>query len=494
MGDDNGKLPDLASLSRLFVDNPKAKITFSESTHTANKIFARIAANMSPELRYAALDVLAVQSREPIHPSDLTSFLEDRLTANFHDERLRMRQYSVPAMLDLIAISGGLESFVESFARDRVLGPSCLPHGSNVPLSPVELHRIRRSFWRFQLCLDICQPEGAEAGLVGVPERQQQRQNDAGSSGNPSCPRFVQHQASQPVTTTLRNWLQCRGEPYRPESLSRFLVNLSEWERTELDAVRFHLIHEVNTLQYHRHLLLRSSFSSFSSFFPSHRPSPQREEAKAGEDINDHRFDESLHNEQKQPLLLRRLLHDLDHWDPNRHPRGDHVLVASFADTPWYSGRHYFPVVWNRTRYLLGASVPNTKPRVLIQELQRQGPQWGWCLWDEERLFGRGLVDEEFEGWCEEMKERGRGRDDDGDEDDDENDEDDKDDGDDGEDEENKDEQDDEDDNNDLTAKIRERQALFQRANEESAASQYTEIDRRIMAQFDVDASIYRMS
>ena len=409
-------LPDLATLSRLFTACPNMVTTFRGTIKKGNKVFASIMANTSPELRYACLDVLAVRTLRPCRASEVTKFIKRYLDDKLHDTQLRRCQYPLTALLDLIAVAESLQSVTDSFASERVLN-LCLPH--TLPLSPVELHRIQRSFWRFQLCYDLCHPETVRSR----PERFDFRSR--------STRRYFQYEVSPPINGNVRipNWLQCRGEPHRPKALSRFLVNLDTWEMFELHAIRFHLIHKVNTLQYRR-----SRISSKSE------------------------KDDLIQEGQQQPLLLHRLLRDLDNWDPKGNCKTDHVLVAFFA--PNMCGN--YPVVWDRKRYHYEASTGNIPPRFIIQVMQVRNPlamqfrnwEWGWRLWDEKRLFQRGMIDFELEEWFQERKDHRKiGMDDD----------------------------------EDLNARIRDREAQIERANSECAGSQYTDMDRKLAARFCQD-------
>lgn len=342
-------LPDMAALSRLFTAYPTTITSFQES---GNKIFASILANMSPELRNASLDVLAVRSRPPIHPSQITHFIEHHLDADAYDAQLRKGNYSLDALVDLIAVAGSLESLTESFAWQRVLGPS-MQH--SMPLSPVELHRIQRSLWRFQLCCDLCHPEDLKSS------------QESPNAQSRNTRRYIQHQTSHPTPPNVPmvpHWLHCRGEPYRPEALSRFLPNLCAWEHDELSAIRFHLLQLVNRIQYLRSCGAENQFN-------------------------------------RHPLLLHRLIRDIDAWDP-RNPT-DHLLLASFAQGSAHGHGHgtQYPAVWTRRREMYAASVPNTARRFAIRAMQGGQEQWGWCVWDEERLVRRGLIDPVFEGLVE---------------------------------------------------------------------------------------------
>ncbi|CAD6568384.1 MAG: hypothetical protein ASARMPRED_001695 [Alectoria sarmentosa] len=356
-------LPDMAALSRLFTAYPKTPETFIEAS---NDIFASIVNNMSPELRNSALDVLAVRSHPPIHPRQITHFIKHHLDAEVYNTQIHLRSYSLSALLDLIVISESIENLTESFARDRVRGPS-------------------------------------------MQHKEESSSREGCDIKSRSTRQFVQYQNKETVYGSVPDWLQCRGEAYRPEALSRFLSNLSSWEHQELEAVQFHLAHEVNRIQYFR------SCGSEDRLF-------------------------------QQPVLLQRLIRDIDHWD-TQNPQ-DHVLVAAFRQSLY--AKHY-PIVWARVRDLYDASFPNTRRKVAMQILQNDHPQWGWCLWDEERLVKRGLIDIEYENL---VKNRNM------------NDE-------------------------SQTAKIHAWRTVIGRVHRECIEAQYTLLDRRIEAQYAIDAQIH---
>lgn len=64
---------------------------------------------------------------------------------------------SVTRLLGIGPIYESIELLVETFAFTRIALPSKNPHYSP---SPTELCRIRRAFWRFQMCYELCHPEG----------------------------------------------------------------------------------------------------------------------------------------------------------------------------------------------------------------------------------------------------------------------------------------------------------------------------------------------
>lgn len=67
------------------------------------------------------------------------------------------RENPVTMLLDISSIYESIELLVEILAFTRITLPSKNPHYQP---SPTELCRIRRAFWRFQLCYELCHPEG----------------------------------------------------------------------------------------------------------------------------------------------------------------------------------------------------------------------------------------------------------------------------------------------------------------------------------------------
>lgn len=377
-------LPDTASLSRLFTAYPKTLDAFKEFGH---QIFISIVTNMYPELRNASLNALVARSRPP----KITDFIEDELKAKDSCVQFRLRDFSLSALLDLIKVSGSIESLTDSFAREHILAPR---DQLNMPLSTTELHRIRRSFWRFQFQYDMCHPE----------ELKSSRKSDDTKSR--SSRRYVYYQTLQPFSKSVPNWLQCRNEKHRPKALSCFLSTLSRWEHDELEAIRFHLAHKVNRLQY-----LRSCGSE--------------------DDLT------------QQPVLLQRLIRDIDSWDP-KSPK-DHVLVAAFRQTQYAKDRLI------DCCGVCDAGSRNTTHGSLIDMDHKGHPQWGWCMWDEQRLVKRGMIDFKLDGWLDNWKWDDK-----------------------------------------RAAKISDRRAALKRLHGECVDSQYTILDRRIEAQFGIDARLHK--
>ena len=135
------------------------KLTVEEAKRARKEIVSGVMNNMSPELRNSALDVLTTLSHSPIHQRHMTHFIQYNLDIKTSYARLCLRIYPLSALLDLIEIPRSIESLNQSLTRDPILVP-CQQH--SMKLSPVELHRIRRSLWHFQLCYDIYHPESQD--------------------------------------------------------------------------------------------------------------------------------------------------------------------------------------------------------------------------------------------------------------------------------------------------------------------------------------------
>jgi len=69
----------------------------------------------------------------------------------------RVGEDSVTMLLDIGSIYESIELLVETVASTRIILPSKNPH---YPPWPTELCRIRRASGRFQLCYEMCNPEG----------------------------------------------------------------------------------------------------------------------------------------------------------------------------------------------------------------------------------------------------------------------------------------------------------------------------------------------
>ena len=134
--------------------------------------------------------------------------------------------------------------------------------------SSTELRRIRRAFWRFQLCYDMCQPERAPSEAEGA-----------------KYPHAMIQKPCSPGTGRPRH----TGEKPK-DFLDEFTQSLSYWEAEKFDAVRSYLRCLINNLRHGAHS----------------DPSQLR----------------------SQPALIQRLLNDSGYWRQVGEKQLDHVLVA----------------------------------------------------------------------------------------------------------------------------------------------------------------------
>ena len=123
------------------------------------------------------------------------------------------------------------------------------------------------------------------------------------------------------------------------------LARLSDRETGELDAIRFHLSTEVNALQFHR---------------------------KA--ETEDYAF-------KNTPILLQRLIQDVDHWLSNPEDPGEHILVV-YLHWPF---KHFHPsrIYGERSECKRDASSVSADEWTFMV-LKQGSLQWGWCMWDRE--------------------------------------------------------------------------------------------------------------
>jgi hypothetical protein len=145
-----------------------------------------------------------------------------------------------PIIRDVSEVSDGIDVLVQSSARSRIAVPSQELDG---PISPIELCRIRRAFWHFQICYDLTTLRAQRPALI--------RPEDLPPE-SPSFPRFVWDQDSGcgPGPNFSESWLNSGNGKAREFEVDEFIRMLSIWEIAEFEAVRFHLACVLNSLQY----------------------------------------------------------------------------------------------------------------------------------------------------------------------------------------------------------------------------------------------------
>ena len=277
----------------------------------------------------------------------MTLFIKYCLDDKTYHDGLRQSTYSLSALLDLIEISGSIESLSQSFARDRILVPG---QQHSMKLSPAELHQMRRSFWRFQFpaLLRNVSSRKFETSSSGTLQRRIEKHDK-------TCPSIISPD-HQTATSYYQNWLHCRDEniPSRSPEPSRFLPNLSLWEQDELEPVH---------------------------------PFPSRAPSQSKSNIYDLAIPIRIftHNPYS---LLRRLNprhRPLGSTQPNQRPRLSRIFP------PKQTHPTTLPHRLGRKPATSSTPVrsPNTARIIAMQGLQKGQRQWDWCLclWDEARLF-----------------------------------------------------------------------------------------------------------
>ena len=97
----------------------------------------------------------------------------------------------------------------------------------------------------------------------------------------------------------------------------------------------------------------------------------------------------------EQVSLLQRLVRDLDYWRSDPIAPTDHVLVTNPGRTVGQSVMnvaHWCITIWPDIPYIL--NIPNFFNATLWSyvDYNQCSQQWGWRLWDQDRLKDRGLL------------------------------------------------------------------------------------------------------
>ena len=97
----------------------------------------------------------------------------------------------------------------------------------------------------------------------------------------------------------------------------------------------------------------------------------------------------------EQPSLLQRLVRGLDYWRLDPNAPTDHVLVTHLGRTVGQSVMnvpHWYITIWPDIPYDL--NIPDFFDDTLWSyiDFNQYNQQWGWCLWDQDRLKDRGLL------------------------------------------------------------------------------------------------------
>ena len=248
-------------------------------------------------------------------------------------------------MLNYVAtISESVRFYTESFAQKRILNPS---ENYAARVSESEMCRVTRAFWRFQLSYELAHPEDTTQ-LSSDNDSKVSQQWDR---------RYIFYENHTTVQRERQGWLTCSGHQ-SSYCLNEFLETLWGWEIDEIEVVRFHLRSEVNTFQYNGTTNGSTELS-------------------------------------EQPSLLQILVRDLDYWRLDTNAPIDYVLVTNLGRIVGLlvmNVAHWYITIWPDIPYDL--NIPNFFDVTLWSyiDYNQYNQQWGWRLWDQDRLKDRGLL------------------------------------------------------------------------------------------------------
>ena len=243
-----------------------------------------------------------------------------------------------------------IEDFTQAFAEKRVLIPSGRP---NDQVSPTELHRIRRAFWRFQFFYRTRTEEDDDNGSEDEIEKVK------------GGKRYLSEIVGD-APDAGEQWLR-----RRPGSASTGLIkpsselgSLKWWKVREFDAIRGFLREEVNRIQFNRYQTAGESSTSPEGLL------------------------------REQPVLLQKIIEQVEHW-PAILPDNmkDHPLIAHVEwridhgptnDDRWPEsprGANAAPVGRGEAHFLDSQ-----------QSLAGSHSSWGLCMWERDRLIQTELL------------------------------------------------------------------------------------------------------
>ena len=326
------RIPDLASLHNFIIAFPRMALIFK---NFQKQIFIGVlrSSGLSLQLQKIITAIMVLREKHPETPCPPKAFFNRYLDQK--DQPVDMMKFDDPVDLlrDIARIAESIEEYVESFARRRIL----VHNVKSIPVSSTESYRVRRAFWRFQLCYELSHPGGS----VDV------KHND--EAPKRETRRYVEIEGVVLRPLAMRNWLVSRGKPQAP-LLRDFLQTLSFWEIEEMNVARFHLTTQVNAFQ-------------------------RKRIAGTPNDLRN------------QNSLLQRLVMDLDNWHADPENPRDHLLVTSlrvFQGNPALRHDPFWP--GNPLEVAFKNVDPNT-----LNGLNYEKAQWGWCMWDIHRLGACGF-------------------------------------------------------------------------------------------------------
>ena len=238
------------------------------------------------------------------------------------------------ALHDIVLVSQDIEFFVNSFVTSRLREPGthcCFIHKENPP-SQTEIQRIRRGFWRLQVLCELFKfkVKGAVNPNHEVP---------------PDCT-FAEH--------------------------------LANWELEEMECTYYHLHEQYDILRLPTHNALLLSQPQIvqrmllNLGYRKGDPSPKR-------------LDSDLMGPEKDDRITHAFSWARDFfWRPPLHTAWSDMPSANVPNAGWLMYVRY----GNRWEKL---SVP------VHDEIAREPvicfQNWGYCMWDESRIVGWGLLE-----------------------------------------------------------------------------------------------------
>ena len=289
---------------------------------------------LSLQLQKIITAIMILREQYPATPCPPKAFFDRYLDRK--DQPVDMMRFADPiGMLRyIVRTTESIDQYVASFVQMRIL----VHNVRDLSLSDRESYRVRRAFWRFQLCYELTHPGGS------VDVRHNAEAPEIWAR------RYIGNKDAVPAPLNMKGWLFGRGET-QAALLKDFLQTLCPWEIEEINVARFHLITKVNAFQYNR---------------------------IAG-------ISDDLRN---QNSLLQRLVLDLDNWHRDPEDPKDHLLVTNL----WIS--HGDPNLRHDPEWPgnpLEVASKNIEP-VDLTGLRDARPQWGWCMWDVQRLSACGFI------------------------------------------------------------------------------------------------------
>lgn len=325
-------IPDLPSFRNLLVAIPSDQPIYHEY---ASEIKESVIRDSDTEISCSIRNFLGRRGHLAAGSESFTSELQAYVK---HNNLPPLGSYSpadtMASIFYIAEVADFVEQFVEAFAQRRILIPSGRPQGQ---LSSTELHRVRRALWCFcEIYEWQCVLEQPELEIDKTERRRI---------------RFIAPQ-SRDVGDPGKEWLFQEGF-YRsqwPPPLPPGCGALKGWQLIELDAIRNFIRDEINSVQ----LGLETSTVIL----------------------------------QAQPILIQRLIRDLASWPPRASA---HILTMYLG-----AGESFHRPMRGWRKPIERQPNPDFRESLFLHRRQRSVnncENWGWCMWDRDRLMQCGMVE-----------------------------------------------------------------------------------------------------